>query len=88
MKNKTYATYGMSEHGLPPGGGLAPDSLASSPGSPLRLSRSRQEMIEEARQFMRQKYPPENTAESADRWCERFGLLVDFVTEIFPEENT
>lgn len=51
---------------------------------PLRREYSREEITEAARKWLRENYPPENTAESVNRWCERFGLLVHFLHEHFP----
>lgn len=52
--------------------------------SPVRVAYSREEMIERARIWMRKNYPVENTAESANAWMARFGLMVDFITDMFP----
>jgi hypothetical protein len=51
---------------------------------PIKVAYSRAEMIENARKWMRDNYPCENTSESANQWMARFGLMVDFITDHFP----
>jgi hypothetical protein len=52
---------------------------------PCRRAFSREEMIEEAKAYMRETWGPCNEAENRDRWHERLGMLVDFIHDRFPQ---
>jgi hypothetical protein len=55
---------------------------------PLIYEKSRAEMLRDARQWMLDSYGnPKNfqDRENKDRWYQRFGMLVDFITEKFPQ---
>ena len=45
---------------------------------------SREEMIEEAKAYMRDTWGPCRESEDRDRWHERLGMLVDFIHDRFP----
>jgi hypothetical protein len=51
---------------------------------PCRRAFSREEMIEEAKAYMRETWGPCIASEDRDRWHERLGMLVDFVHDRFP----
>lgn len=48
---------------------------------PIRVAYTRDEMIQNARKFMDENYGKPH----GDLWMTRFGLLIDFVSELFPE---
>lgn len=49
-----------------------------------RRAYSREEMIEEAKAYMRETYGPCKECEDRERWHERLGMLVDFIHDRFP----
>ncbi len=51
---------------------------------PCRRAFSREEMIEEAKAYMRETWGPCRESQAGDRWHERFGMLVDFIHTRFP----
>lgn len=55
----------------------------------LRVSFSRAEIISKAQQFMRSEYgsPIDKDDEGRDRYHEKLGFLIHFVTDLFPEET-
>lgn len=55
---------------------------------PLRKSYSREELINSSKEYMKGLYgkPMELTEEARDKWMERYGLLIDFISEHFPAE--
>ena len=64
---------------------LAAGSSASACSTePCRRAYSREEMIEEAKTYMRETFGPCIASEDRDRWHERLGMLVDFVHDRFP----
>lgn len=52
---------------------------------PVRQSFSRQEILVEARNFMVKQYGSPKEHADRDWWHTRFGLLVHFITETFPD---
>ncbi len=50
---------------------------------PVRRSFSQEEIVAEARRWLHQNYAV-GRSENPDRFYERLGLLVDFVTDIVP----
>jgi hypothetical protein len=52
---------------------------------PCRRAFSREEMIEEAKAYMRETWGPCRESEDRDRWHERLGMLVDFIHDRFPQ---
>lgn len=54
---------------------------------PLKVTKSRAEMIEHARQWMTKTYgvPKEMDSIDRDAWHGSLGMLVDFIAEVFPE---
>jgi hypothetical protein len=54
------------------------------PTPPLRRLFSRDELMAEAIAWMRAHYA-DSLRENPDRYHERLGLLVDFVTDLIPE---
>jgi hypothetical protein len=56
---------------------------------PLRKCYSRAEMEAHAKRFLKGLYgsPMDLTDEARDRWMERFGLLIHFIGEHFPETH-
>jgi hypothetical protein len=65
----------------------AGESSPATDGSaePLRVAYSREEIIHEAKSFMIETYGACYASDDKDRWHERFGLLVSFLTERFPQ---
>lgn len=55
-----------------------------SKAEPCRRAYSREEMIDEAKKYMRETYGLCLESNDRDRWHERFGMLVDFVHDRFP----
>ena len=55
---------------------------------PCRRAFSREEMIEEAKSYMRETWGPCRESEERDRWHERLGMLVDFIHDRFPANAT
>ena len=51
---------------------------------PCRRAFSREEMIEEAKAYMRETWGPCRESEDRDKWHERLGMLVDFIHDRFP----
>lgn len=51
---------------------------------PCRRAFSREEMIEEAKAYMRETWGPCRESADRDRWHERLGMLVDFIHNRFP----
>ena len=49
-----------------------------------RRAFTREEMIEEAKAYMRETWGPCLESEDRDRWHERLGMLVDFIHGRFP----
>lgn len=49
-----------------------------------RRAVSREEMIEEAKAYMRETWGPYRESEDRERWRERLGMLVDFIHDRFP----
>ena len=52
---------------------------------PIKYSYSKEEMIKLARDFCVNVYGSPSEAEDKDKWMERFGFLVSFVTDQFPK---
>jgi hypothetical protein len=53
-----------------------------------RRAFSREEMIEEAKAYMRDTWGPCRESEDRDLWHERLGMLVDFIHDRFPANAT
>ncbi len=54
---------------------------------PIKMAYSRAEMISLAKDYMVTYYGTAGNSKDENRWCERFGLLVSFIMEHFPEEK-
>ena len=67
-------------------GSCNPETAGST--EPCRRSYSREEMIEEAKMYMRETYGQCRESEDQDRWHERLGMLVDFIHDRFPSNVT
>jgi hypothetical protein len=52
---------------------------------PINYSYSKDQMIAEAKKFLIDLYGLPVKSENKDKWMERFGLLVSFISERFPE---
>jgi len=55
-------------------------------GGKTRLSMSREEITDAVLVWLRANYPPDNTDASADKWCERCGLFLNFIHAHFPRD--
>lgn len=56
-------------------------------GEPIRRAYSAEEMIAYAKQFMCDTYGKPNEVEDKDKWYERLGMLVDFISGAFPRNS-
>lgn len=54
---------------------------------PIRISRSQQEMIQQSMDWLKKNYGDELKS-NPDKYHERLGFLIDFVTDIYPDEQT
>jgi len=53
----------------------------------VRVQYTREEIISEARAYMVRTFGKPNECGDKDAWCQRFGLLVDFLSERFPPQD-
>jgi hypothetical protein len=56
--------------------------MEDEPHEPLRIGYSRAAILQCAQDWMRKNYPTDDK----EAWNSRFGLLIDFLTDHFPNE--
>jgi hypothetical protein len=54
---------------------------------PLRVCYSKEEMLIEIKNFMKDRYGLCRHVENKDKWYEKYGLLIDFADGLFPETD-